>query len=68
MVLDDLMTSAGECKQISKLFTKEADQINLPVIFIVENVFSYGREMRTIMLNAHYLVLYKNPRDKSQIL
>ena len=23
--------------------------------------------MRTISLNAHYLILYKNPRDKSQI-
>jgi uncharacterized protein YozE (UPF0346 family) len=25
------------------------------------------KEMRNISLNAHYLVLYKNPRDKSQI-
>ena len=67
VVLDDLMTSAGESKQISKLFTQEAHHKNLTVIFIVQNVFYHGREMRTISLNAHYLVLYKNPRDKSQI-
>ena len=71
LVLDDLMTSAGESKQISKLFTQEAHHKNLTVIFIVHNLFYQGREMSTIcnaiILNAHYLVLYKNPRDKSQI-
>ena len=67
VLLDDLMTSAGESKQISKLFTQEAHHKNLTVIFIVQNVFYHGREMRTISLNTHYLVLYKNPRDKSQI-
>ena len=64
VVLDDLMTSAGESKQISKLFTLEAHHKNLTVIFIVQNVFYHGREMRTISINAHYLVLYKSPRDK----
>ena len=67
VVIDDLMTSAGDSKQISKLFTQEAHHRNLTVIFIVQNLFYQGREMRTISLNAHYLVLYKNPRDKSQI-
>ena len=67
VVLDDLMTRAGESKQISKLFTQEANHKNLTVIFIVQNVFYHGREMRTISINAHYLVLYKNPREKWQI-
>ena len=61
------MTSAGESKQISKLFTKEAHQKYVTVIGIVQNVFYHGRVMRTISLYAHYLLLYKNPRDKSQI-
>ena len=67
VVLDDLITSAGESKQISKLFTQPAHSRNLSVIFIVQNVSYHGRDMRTISLNAHYLDLYKNPRDKSQI-
>ena len=67
VVLDDLLTSAGESKQISKLFIQDAHHKNLTVIFIVQNVFYHGREMRTISLNAHYLVLTKNPRDKSQL-
>ena len=62
------MTSAGESKQISKLFTKEAHQKYVTVIGIVQNVFYHGRVMRTISLYAHYLLLYKNPRDKSQML
>ena len=67
VVIDDLMSHAGESKRISKLFTEESHHRNLTVIFIVQNLFYQGKEMRTISLNAHYLVLYKNPRDKSQI-
>ena len=53
VLLDDLMTSAEDSKRISKLFTQEAHQKNLTVIFIVQNVFYHGREMRTISINAH---------------
>ncbi|KAF0138338.1 MAG: hypothetical protein FD143_3683, partial [Ignavibacteria bacterium] len=66
-IIDDLMSSAADSKRISKLFTQESHHRNLTVIFIIQNLFNQGREMRTISLNAHYLVLYKNPRDKSQI-
>ena len=54
VVLDDLMTSAAESKQISKLFTQEAHQKNLTVTFC-SKFFYHGPEMRTICLNAHYL-------------
>ena len=67
VVLADLMTSAGESKQISKLFTQEAHWKNFSVIFIVQNLFCHGRERKSISLNVHYLLLYKNPLDKSQI-
>ncbi|KAF0145351.1 MAG: hypothetical protein FD143_3365 [Ignavibacteria bacterium] len=67
VIIDDLMSSAGDSKQISKLFTQESHHKNLTVVFLVQNLFYHGKEMRNISLNAHYLVLYKNPRDKSQI-
>ena len=67
VIIDDLMSSAADSKRISKLFTQVSHHRNLTVIFIIQNLFNQGREMRTISLNAHYLVLYKNPRDKSQI-
>ena len=67
LIIDDLMSSAGDSKQISKLFTQESHHKNLTVFFLVQNLFYHGKEMRNISLNAHYLVVYKNPRDKSQI-
>jgi hypothetical protein len=35
-------------------------------IYIVQNIFHQGKEMRNISLNAHYIVLFKSPRDKQQ--
>jgi hypothetical protein len=40
---------------------------NLSIICIVQNIFHQGKEMRNISLNAHYIVLFKSPRDKQQI-
>ena len=28
-----------------------------------ENIFHQGKEMRNISLNAHYIILFKSPRD-----
>jgi hypothetical protein len=39
----------------------------LSIIYIVQNIFHQGKEMRNISLNAHYIVLFKSPRDKRQI-
>ena len=37
------------------------------MIFIVQNLFGKNKEQRTISLNSHYILLFKNPRDASQI-
>ena len=37
------------------------------MIYITQNIFDKSPQNRTISLNAHYLVLFKNPRDKSQV-
>ena len=34
----------------------------------MQNLFHQGKGSRNISLNSHYLVLFKNPRDKLQIL
>ncbi len=31
-------------------------------------MFYQGPEMRTISLNTHYMVVFKNPRDRQQVL
>ena len=36
-------------------------------MYIVQNLFGKNKEQRTISLNSHYLVVFKNPRDASQV-
>ena len=67
LIIDDLMVESGNDKTIANLFTKGSHHRNLSVILILQNLFHQGREIRTISLNSHYLVLFKNPRDGSQI-
>lgn len=67
-VLDDLMTQCGRDQRITHLFTRGSHHLNLSVIFITQNFFHKGKEMREISLNAHYLALCKNRRDESQII
>lgn len=68
VVIDDLMTELGGDKNLANLFTKGSHHLGISVIFIVQNVFHQAPQMRTISLNSHYMILLKNPRDKSQIV
>ena len=61
------MAQSGAEKRISDLLTKGSHHRNLSMIYIVQNRFHQGRETRNISLNAHYIVLFKSPRDKQQI-
>ena len=65
IVIEDQMI---EDNRIVNLFTKRSHHRNLSVIYIVQNLFHQGKGNRSIGLNSHYLVLFKNPRDKLQIL
>jgi hypothetical protein len=67
IVLDDLMSEAYN-KVVCNLFTKDSHHRKLSIIFTLQNVFHQGRFCRDISLNCKYLVFFKNPRDKSQIL
>ena len=65
VILDDLMSSVDQ--SVTDLFTKGSHHRNISVIHIVPNIFHQGKGHRTQSLNTHYLVLFKNPRDASQI-
>ena len=67
IVLDDLMVQSGKDKRIAVLFTRGSHHRNLSVIYIVQNIFHQGKEMRNISLNAHYIVLFELPGDRQQI-
>ena len=65
LILDDLMTEVNET--ITNVFVKDSHHRNISVLQIVQNIFSKNKHQRTINLNSHYLILFRNPRDKSQI-
>src|SRR5882757_4308638 len=65
VILDDLMHEADD--RVAKMFTKGSHHKNISVIFISQNLFHQSKVGRDIALNSHYLVSFKNPRDKSQI-
>ena len=65
VVLDDLMAETDG--RVTNLFTKKSHHSNTSVIYLVQNLFPKNKESRTISLNAQYMVVFKNPRDASQI-
>ena len=67
IVLDDMMQELSNEKRVTNLFTKGCHHRNLSVIFILQNIFHRGKELRDMSLNCHYLVLFKSPRDSSQV-
>lgn len=67
LVLDDLQNDLAGSKLLSDIYTKLSHHQNMSVIFIVQNLFNQGNQMRNISLNSHYLVLTKSRRDLMQI-
>lgn len=67
VILDDLMQDVVKNSDIEILFTRGAHHKKLTIIYLNQNVFCQGKYARTIALNCHYLILFKNLRDCSQI-
>ena len=65
VLLDDIMTETDG--RVTELFTKKSHHSNTSVIYLVQNLFPKHKESRTISLNAQYMVVFKNPRDASQV-
>ena len=68
IVSDDQMIDARKDQRIVNLFTRGSHHRSLREIYIVQNLFHQGKGSRSISLNGHYLLLFKNPRDKLQNL
>ena len=65
VIFDDML---GEDEDEIKLwFTRKGHHRNASIVYITQNLFQQSKAHRTISLNAHYLVLFKSPRDKSQV-
>jgi hypothetical protein len=67
IILDDLMSKATSSPTILDLFCQFSHHLNISVIFITQNIFHAGKCSRSLNLNSHYYILFKNKRDVNQI-
>ena len=65
LIIDDFMNESGV--DVSKIFTKGSHHRNISVFFLTQNLFYKSKDSRTMSLNTHYIVVFKNPRDVTQI-
>jgi len=65
VILDDLLTDVYS-KQVYGLFTRGSHHRNIRVILITQNLFHQVRFCRYMSLRTHYIVAFKNVRDKKQ--
>ena len=67
LIIDDQMEEAGNSKSLANLFTKGSHHKNLSIFHLIQNMYHKGGSQRTMSLNSHYNIIFKNPRDATQI-
>lgn len=67
VVIDDLFMEGANNKELTNAFTRLSHHKPCTLVYITQNLFQKSQDARTRSLNTHYLVLMKNPRDKTQI-
>lgn len=64
-VYDDLMMEASSSKALTQLTANKCQHNSISWIVTLQNLFYHGQERKTLLRCAHYLVLFKNPLDKT---
>lgn len=67
LILDYLLASAVNSVDIMNLFTIKSHHSNISVLFLMQNIFPQGKCIRTISLNASYIICLRSYRDRYQL-
>ena len=67
IILDDLLSECSDSEVILNVFLKKSRHCRKSVILLSQNLFYPGKYSRTISLNTEYFIIFKSPRDSSQI-
>lgn len=67
LIIDDLLQKASKSVDVVDLFCQYSHHLNFSVFFLVQNLFSSSTQFRSISLNAHAFIIFKNQRDQLQI-
>ena len=63
IVLDDLMLQCSNDQRVADLFMRGSHHREISVLYLTQNLFPPGKLSRTISVNSHYFVIFRNPRD-----
>ena len=68
IVLDDLQQACERERKVADMFTVGSHHLDFTVIYLCHNIFGRGTFSRTINLNSHYIILFRNFRDQQQVV
>ena len=67
IVLDDLLQKASARNDIVDLFCVLSSHMQYTVMFLVQNIFGDSKRLRTVSLNAHYFIIFRNLRHQARV-
>jgi len=68
LILDDLLNQVTQSQDSLFLFCVTAHHRCVTVLFLTQNLYMPGKYARTISLNCHYVILFRNVRDSRQVV
>lgn len=67
VIIDDFMHELANSQELTALMTKATHHLPMTLIYITQNIFQKTGDTKTRRLNTNYLILFKNPQDKTQV-
>lgn len=67
VILDDFMQELSNSHVLTSLMTKAVHHLPMTLIYITQNIFHKTNDTKTRRLNTNYLIIFKNPQDKTQV-
>ena len=66
VVFDDMINSKS-LATLAPLFTVDARHMNMSLVFLTQRMFVNDEYFRQISQNCDYFIVFKNPRNSSEI-
>ena len=61
------MEESGNDKRVLDLFTKDSHHRGITALYLTQDFFPPGKFAKTINCNAHHVICFKSPRNKTGI-
>lgn len=67
IICDDCTKEGANSDTIYKASLMGTHHLQQSLLLILHNIFTPGRNFKSVSVNSHYYVLFRSPRDRSQI-